>query len=131
MKKNTKDDSEKEFEFFENAAKESAEEEHVIDESMHEDPALGYFVLIKDSIMEESEILDHSDSHYILVDKLEEIVEEENEIRQKENDRPSSLMERKHPDFRRYWKMLEEMEIKEKEIIRFGDGRISYRVEEL
>lgn len=124
------DNSEDEFDFFENAAREAEMEE--LDGEDMEDVTLGHFVLIKDSVVDEAEILEYSDEHYSLFDKLEEIIKQENEERQKENDRPSSLMERKHPDYRVYWSMLEEKEMKsEKELIRFGDGRISYRIEEL
>jgi hypothetical protein len=141
-----KDNSEEEFEFFDKAAKEAAELDAKIEENMEDgvfnECALDemglnekeefYYVLIKDSVVEEAEIIAYDSSHYDLVDKLHKIIEEENDLRQKENDRPSSLMERKHPDFRVYWSMLEPKEIKkENELIRFGDGRISYRIEEL
>lgn len=95
---------------------------------------LSTFVLIKDSIFEESQIIDSSHSHHEMLDVLNSLVEAENEKRTEDNNRPLTLMERKHPDYKCYWPMLEQMETKEnnkREIIRFGDGKISYRIEEV
>jgi len=103
-----------------------------MEEEFDDDPILGVFVLIKDSITDEAVILSHSDSHHELMEELEEILEEENKIRKEENNRPNTLMESKHPKERYYYSMFKEIETtKDKEIIKYGDERTIYRIEEL
>lgn len=97
-----------------------------------EDPVLGYFVTIRDSVFEESSIIDNGDDYVDLIERLDIKIEELNNLRIIDNDRPSTLMEKKHSGNRVYWKMFENIEtINDKEIIRYSDGRESYRIEEV
>jgi len=97
-----------------------------------EEPNFGYFILIKDSITEEAEILNFSDNHYDLIDKLESLIKKENSLIKEENEIPPSVMQRKHSKDRTFKPFFKPEETKrEKEIIRFSNGRIKYRIEEL
>lgn len=89
-----------------------------------------HFIIIKDSLLAEAEVLKYSSDYDEILDFLLLILKEENFKREVKNKRPDSIMERKHPGFKGSLPMVLLVESKkENEKIRYSDGRVNFRIE--
>lgn len=101
-----------------------------MDEEYNEEES--YFLLIKDSNSKEAEIIKLDYEFNDLIDTLTDIIKNENLLIEKENNRPNSLMESKHSDFRIKHTLYEEVDtLNNKELIRYTNGEYTYRIEEI